>query len=162
MLPSTLFSVPVCQCHVEWWIPPWVLWTGMKSSSLSLDIMFMLWGLGSSCFRAVASLMQPKCVSSAWMSKALIAHWLALTFTRLESNFGESNTAKQRLVQELIDILIQVCEEIQQDTIRFLTRIMPRGCWDWMQLHRGHKRHRLWFQFWTWMCLCYFSLFSMN
>lgn len=82
MLPSTLFSVPVWQCHVEWRIPPWLLWTGMNSSSLSLDIMFMLWGLGFSCFRAVASLMQPKCVSSAWMSKALIAHWLALTFTR--------------------------------------------------------------------------------
>lgn len=119
MLPSTLFSVPVWQCHVEWWIPPWLLWTGMNSSSLSLDIMLMLWGLGSSCFRG---LMQPKCVSSAWMSKALIAHWLALTFTRLESNFGESNTAKQRLVQELSDILIHVCDEIQQDTIRFLTR----------------------------------------
>lgn len=122
MLPSTLFSVPVWQCHVEWRIPPWLLWTGMNLSSLSLDIMFMLWGLGFSCFRAVASLMQPKCVSSAWTSKAPIAHWLALTFTRVESNFGESNTAKQRLVQELSDILIHVCEEIQQDTIRFLTR----------------------------------------
>lgn len=25
----------------------------------------------------------------------------------------------------------------------------PRGCWDWMQLHRGTSWIRLWFQFWT-------------
>lgn len=147
MLPSTLFSVPVWQCHVEWRIPPWLLWTGMNLSSLSLDIMFMLWGLGFSCFRAVASLMQPKCVSSAWTSKALIAHWLALTFTSWIQLWWiqHCQTATCPGAQWYPDPCLWR-DPAGHDPI---SDQKPRGCWDWMQLHRGTSWIRLWFQFWT-------------
>ena len=41
-------------------------------------------------------------------------------------------------VQELTDALIQVWEEIPQDTIHRLIRSMPRRCRECIQAHRGH------------------------
>ncbi|KAG7462124.1 hypothetical protein MATL_G00199330 [Megalops atlanticus] len=44
-------------------------------------------------------------------------------------------------VQELTDALVQVWEEIPQDTIRRLIRSMPRRCWECIQAHGGHTHY---------------------
>ena len=41
-------------------------------------------------------------------------------------------------VQELADALVQVWEEIPQETIRHLIRSMPRHCWEVIQACGGH------------------------
>ncbi|KAJ8345374.1 hypothetical protein SKAU_G00295670 [Synaphobranchus kaupii] len=44
-------------------------------------------------------------------------------------------------VQELTDALIQVWEEIPQDTIRRLIRSMPRHCREYIQARGGHTHY---------------------
>ncbi|KAG7459480.1 hypothetical protein MATL_G00211130 [Megalops atlanticus] len=44
-------------------------------------------------------------------------------------------------VQELTDALVQVWEEIPQDTIHCLIRSMPRRCWECMQAYGDHTHY---------------------
>ena len=49
--------------------------------------------------------------------------------------------ATPQTVQELTNALIQVWQEIPQDTIRRLIRSMPRRCRDCIQARGGHTRY---------------------
>ena len=72
-------------------------------------------------------------------------------------------------VQELADALVQVWEEIPQETIRHLIRSMPRRCREVIQARGGHTHY--WASFWllrtlhqSWISLLWFStlIFSVT